>query len=135
MDLQVAEAAIPATCQNCNVRQSGICAVLTGKELNKLSGQSRHTCHSPGEPLAVESDEATCYANIIDGVVKLSRVLQDGREISVLHPEKRLYTVQQSVMTEAGIKPGVLGDVYVAIGEPLGNDAWALRGYWNAGCW
>ncbi len=31
------------------------------------------------------------------------RVLDEGREVAVLHPEKRLYTVQQMPMTEAGI--------------------------------
>ncbi|MNM49258.1 Cytochrome c-type biogenesis protein CcmF [compost metagenome] len=55
------------------------------------------------------------------------RVVEDGREISVLHPEKRLYTVQQSMMTEAGIDAGFTRDLYVALGEPLDNGAWAVR--------
>ena len=55
------------------------------------------------------------------------QVLRDGKPVVLLHPEKRAYASGGQVMTEAGIKPGVLGDVYVAIGEPLGNDAWALR--------
>ncbi len=32
-------------------------------------------------------------------------------------------------MTETGIAGGLLGDAYVAIGEPLGGDAWAMRLY------
>lgn len=55
------------------------------------------------------------------------RVLDGDREISVLYPEKRLYTVQQSVMTEAGIDAGLTRDLYVALGEPLGDGAWAVR--------
>lgn len=55
------------------------------------------------------------------------QVLRDGKPVTLLHPEKRAYASGGQVMTEAGIRPGVLGDVYVAIGEPLGNDAWALR--------
>ncbi|MNJ10090.1 Cytochrome c-type biogenesis protein CcmF [compost metagenome] len=55
------------------------------------------------------------------------RVVKDGREINVLHPEKRLYTVQQSMMTEAGIDAGFTRDLYVALGEPLENGAWAVR--------
>lgn len=55
------------------------------------------------------------------------RVLDGDREISVLHPEKRLYTVQQSMMTEAGIDAGLTRDLYVALGEPLGDGAWAVR--------
>lgn len=55
------------------------------------------------------------------------RVIKDGQEVAVLHPEKRLYTVQQSVMTEAGIDAGFTRDIYVALGEPLDNGAWAVR--------
>ncbi|MCQ4346668.1 heme lyase CcmF/NrfE family subunit [Pseudomonas stutzeri] len=55
------------------------------------------------------------------------RVLEDGREIAVLHPEKRLYLVQQMPMTEAGIDPGFTRDLYVALGEPLEDGAWAVR--------
>ncbi len=55
------------------------------------------------------------------------RALKNGREVSVLHPEKRLYIVQQMPMTEAGIDPGFTRDLYVALGEPLENGAWAVR--------
>ncbi len=55
------------------------------------------------------------------------RVLEDGRQIALLHPEKRLYSVQQSVMTEAGIDAGFTRDLFVALGEPLENGAWAVR--------
>ena len=53
-------------------------------------------------------------------------VYQDGRQITVLYPEKRLYTTMP--MTEAAIDPGFTRDIYVALGEPLGGDgSWALR--------
>lgn len=53
---------------------------------------------------------------------------ENGRQITVLHPEKRVYTAQQMPMTEAAIDPGLTRDIYVALGEPLGDDgSWALR--------
>ncbi|PTU73314.1 heme lyase CcmF/NrfE family subunit [Pseudomonas mangrovi] len=55
------------------------------------------------------------------------RVLDEGREIAVLHPEKRLYRVQGTVMTEAGIDAGFTRDLYVALGESLEDGAWAVR--------
>ena len=55
------------------------------------------------------------------------RVFDGEREVAVLHPEKRLYTVQQMPMTEAGIDAGFTRDLYVALGEPLENGAWAVR--------
>ena len=54
-------------------------------------------------------------------------MLDGAEEVAVLHPEKRLYTVQGMPMTEAGIDAGVTRDLYVALGEPLENGAWAVR--------
>ncbi|MBV8033288.1 MAG: heme lyase CcmF/NrfE family subunit [Betaproteobacteria bacterium] len=54
-------------------------------------------------------------------------VTKDGREVAVLHPEKRIYAVQQMPMTEAAIDPGLFRDLYVSLGEPVDNDAWLVR--------
>ncbi|HZJ94305.1 MAG TPA: heme lyase CcmF/NrfE family subunit [Thiopseudomonas sp.] len=55
------------------------------------------------------------------------RVFSGDREMALLQPEKRLYIVQQMPMTEAAIDPGFTRDLYVAMGEPLDNGAWAIR--------
>ena len=55
------------------------------------------------------------------------RVFAGERQLRVLHPEKRLYTVQQTTMTEAGIDAGFTRDLFVALGEPLEQGAWAVR--------
>jgi len=55
------------------------------------------------------------------------RVLRNDAEIALLHPEKRTYASGGMPMTEAGIHPALGGDIYVALGEPLGDGAWAVR--------
>lgn len=55
------------------------------------------------------------------------KVFKNGQPIAVLHPEKRLYSVQGMPMTEAGIDAGFTRDLYVALGEPLSDGAWAMR--------
>jgi cytochrome c-type biogenesis protein CcmF len=52
---------------------------------------------------------------------------KDGRLISVLTPQKRIYRVQPTPMTEAAIDVGMTRDVFVALGEPLGDSAWSVR--------
>ncbi|WP_422474642.1 heme lyase CcmF/NrfE family subunit [Endozoicomonas sp. ALB032] len=54
-------------------------------------------------------------------------VFEDEKKIAVLEPEKRIYTVQNMPMTDADIDPGLTRDLYVALGEPLGGDSWAVR--------
>ncbi|MEO1573771.1 MAG: heme lyase CcmF/NrfE family subunit [Pseudomonadota bacterium] len=54
-------------------------------------------------------------------------VRRGDTEVATLYPEKRRYRVQQNPMTEAGIDAGLLRDVFVAMGEPLGDGAWSVR--------
>jgi cytochrome c-type biogenesis protein CcmF len=59
-------------------------------------------------------------------------VFRDGRIVTVMHPQKRIYSHGQ-VQTESAISPGLHGDLYVALGEPMDADdpagAWGLRLY------
>jgi len=70
----------PMTCCGCEVRHNGICSALNAAELAELSKQSRRSCHHAGDKLIGESTEIVSYANVIRGVVKLSKVLEDGRQ-------------------------------------------------------
>ncbi|CCQ09696.1 Cytochrome c heme lyase subunit CcmF [Pseudoalteromonas luteoviolacea B = ATCC 29581] len=56
-------------------------------------------------------------------------VFKEGREIVLLHAEKRQYNVGMQFMTEAAIDDGFFRDLYLALGEELSNGAWALRIY------
>jgi cytochrome c-type biogenesis protein CcmF len=60
----------------------------------------------------------------LEGVVE---VRKDGDMVTTLFPQKRTYLVQQNPMTEAGIDGGWNRDLFVALGEPLGNGAWSVR--------
>jgi cytochrome c-type biogenesis protein CcmF len=57
---------------------------------------------------------------------------QDER-VAEMEPQKRIYQVQKMPMTEAAIDAGLFRDLFVAIGEPLGNQgAWSLRIYYKS---
>jgi cytochrome c-type biogenesis protein CcmF len=63
------------------------------------------------------------------GVRATVEVVRDGRRIEMLYPEKRTFNVQRSVMTQAAIRSGPFGDLYVSLGEPLAAGAWSVRVY------
>ena len=50
-----------------------------------------------------------------------------GRLFTTLMPEKRRYVASGQIMTEAAIDAGVTRDLYIALGEPLGDGAWSVR--------
>jgi len=54
-------------------------------------------------------------------------VTRGGRPATVLYPERRIYTVQNQVMTEAAIDPGVTRDLYASLGDPLDGGAWLVK--------
>ncbi len=64
-------------------------------------------------------------------------VTEGGRTVATLHPEKRLYTATQAVMTEAAIDPGLRRDLYLSLGEPIVDEtthrptAWIVRVYYK----
>ena len=57
------------------------------------------------------------------------RVSKNGVERTVLETQKRLYTVTNMPMTEAGISPAIIHDLYASLGEPLSDGAWSVRLY------
>ncbi len=71
---------VPRICASCDARHRGICGAMTPDELTALSKHSRQTRFAPGDALMAESAEAATYANIMRGVVKLSKMLADGRQ-------------------------------------------------------
>ncbi|MEM9551614.1 MAG: heme lyase CcmF/NrfE family subunit [Pseudomonadota bacterium] len=60
------------------------------------------------------------------GFVRLER---DGRALTMLHPEKRIYPVAQMPTTEAAIDYRVMRDVYVVIGDEQTGGGWTVRTY------
>jgi len=111
----------------------GIAVFVVGALLVEAQNVQRELALKPGQTL-----EMSGYAFRFEGVDETQgpnyvsdrghvRVLRGDRELVLLHPEKRAYASGGQVMSEAGIRPGLFGDVYVALGEPLGNGAWAVR--------
>ncbi len=54
-------------------------------------------------------------------------VTRDGRPVTTLYPEKRIYRVQQMPMTEAAIDTSITRDLYVSLGEAVDEDTWIVR--------
>lgn len=71
---------VPLLCQSCEARHQGICGALSAEQLVTLSKQTRRVHRSEGEELIGDAMPITGYANVLRGVVKLTKVLEDGRQ-------------------------------------------------------
>ncbi|SHE61597.1 cytochrome c-type biogenesis protein CcmF [Modicisalibacter ilicicola DSM 19980] len=54
-------------------------------------------------------------------------VSRDGEHRFTMYPEKRFYLARGMPMTDVALRPGLLRDLYVAMGEDLGDGSWAMR--------
>ena len=77
--------------------------------------------------IGVRNTQGPNYSAAV-GTLELSK---DGRVLRTLHPEKRTYNSSGMPMTEAAIDSSFFRDVYVSLGEPLGDEAWAVRVYYK----
>ncbi|MES3675340.1 heme lyase CcmF/NrfE family subunit [Halomonas elongata] len=65
--------------------------------------------------------------NFIADTARLEVQRGDDDRHFVMMPEKRLYLATGMPMTDVALRPGPLRDLYVAMGEDLGDGSWALR--------
>jgi cytochrome c-type biogenesis protein CcmF len=124
---------LPGSYWGMQMAHFGIAVCALGIVLSSQNNSERDLRMAPGEVVEVGG-----YRFVFEGAEHFQgpnftsdrasiRVFVGDQQVSLLHPEKRLYTVQGSTMTEAGIDAGFTRDLYVALGEPLDNGAWAVR--------
>ena len=73
-------ASAPIRCDTCAVRHRAVCGALTQNEIGRLNAIAHHKMLEPGDFLFGEQEQASYFANIISGVVKLTKTLSDGRQ-------------------------------------------------------
>jgi CRP/FNR family transcriptional regulator len=80
MRLDIHNPMVPALCRGCDARHRGICGVLRPEHLVRLGQYARRQTVGPGIELMPAGERPERYANILSGVVKLSKVMPDGRQ-------------------------------------------------------
>ncbi|MEC7860302.1 MAG: heme lyase CcmF/NrfE family subunit [Pseudomonadota bacterium] len=88
---------------------------------------------SVGDSISVAGYEYKLNAiNVVDGpnyraIEAEIDVYQNNEFLAQLKPQKRTYIIQQSPMTEAAILAKWNKDLFIALGDSLGNGAWSIR--------
>ena len=113
----------------------GVAICIIGVSLTSVYSVQRDVRMTPGETISlanyqfefvtIEPYEGPNY--IADQATVL--VTKKNSKIALLKPEKRRYFSSGQTMTEASIDSVIFRDLYIALGEPLQGDAWAIRIY------
>ncbi len=111
----------------------GVALCLVGVLFSVALSESRDVRMEAGDSyeLAGYRFEMNNYAQVQgpnyvaeEGRVQVSR---NQRTVAAMQPQKRTYLASRQTMTEAGIEGNLLRDLYVSMGEPVGEGAWAVR--------
>jgi cytochrome c-type biogenesis protein CcmF len=122
----------PAVLGMC-VAHFGLAFFVFGVTVLKSYDEERDLSLRPGESAKVGEYEFKLLGlqdvkgpnyNAVQGEVSVSKA---GEQVALLHPQKRAYRVQASVLTEAGIAPAIHRDLIVSMGDQLGQEAWSMR--------
>ncbi|MGV3552125.1 Crp/Fnr family transcriptional regulator [Rhizobium sp.] len=71
---------IPVVCRACEARHGGVCGALTAEQLTEFSKYTSRKVVHPGGELHGQGEAVHNYANILKGVVKLTKIMPDGRQ-------------------------------------------------------
>jgi cytochrome c-type biogenesis protein CcmF len=102
---------------------SGVEAFKIEKDVALKPGQSVNIAGYDFAFRSLRNVEGPNYS-AIEGEFNVTR---NGTLVRVLQPQKRVYRVQTMPMTEAAITVGWTRDLFVALGDQLGNGAWSVR--------
>jgi len=67
-------------CASCEARHGGVCAALDPDQLAVLARSARKYEAGSGTELMGDAERIESYANVLSGVVKLTKTLSDGRQ-------------------------------------------------------
>ena len=70
----------PTSCDACAIRHRAVCGALTDDEIGRLNALARFKRFSAGDVILRDHDEPSYFANVVSGIVKLTKSLADGRQ-------------------------------------------------------
>lgn len=71
---------VPVLCRSCEARHRGVCGVLAPSQLVELSRHTTKVTYQAESEIAPAGKTVMRQANILNGVVKLSKLTADGRQ-------------------------------------------------------
>ena len=119
------------------IAHAGVAVFIVGVTLVRGYETERDVRMAPGEKVAIGGYDFTFTGvrevpgpnyTATQGLFEVRRA-GSATVVRTMHPEKRVYHASGQTMTEADIDTGLIRDLYVSLGEPVGDGAWGVRVY------
>src|SRR5690349_137631 len=127
---------LPRAAHGMTLAHFGLAVTIAGIAASAFESERIEVLH-PGDSLPISS-----YVLHLDDVAKADgpnftadratiTVTRHGETVTVMHPEKRFFPVQQMPTSMTAIHTNMLADLYVALGDSDGKGGWTVRAYWK----
>jgi len=130
-------AGLPRSAWGTAVAHAGMGLVVIGITGTTAWQSETITTMKPGDALRIAGFELSFKGvapgrgpNYVERVGTIA-VTRGGNFVTTLLPSKRTYDQPRQQTTEAGIYPGLAGDLYVVLGDEIGTDGFVMRVYYN----
>jgi len=115
----------------------GVCLIVLGVTVSSYNYVEKDIILKVGDNVNIH-DSKILFNKILekDGPNYISDVAEfiifkNEIEISKLYPEKRIFYVSNTPMTETAIYVNTFFDIYIALGRNFGNDMWSCKIYYK----
>ena len=115
----------------------GIGVLIIGVTITTYYSSQKEIIMVKGSEISIQDVEI----RFIDVKGKISRnyssqvgifdAYKDKDYVVSFFPEKRTYSIQKNIMTEASIDSSFLRDIYISLGEKVTDDSWVVRIYYK----
>jgi cytochrome c-type biogenesis protein CcmF len=114
----------------------GIACVVLGVAISNSFGIAHDAKLAPGEGAMLGKYKITFLKEKdLTGPnyhgMRATFVISNQKYSHKIYPEKRIYNVTKIAMTDSDIDVGIFRDIYIALGEPLGDKSWSVRMYYK----
>jgi cytochrome c-type biogenesis protein CcmF len=127
---------LPRAAHGMTLAHLGLAVTVAGIAASAFESERIEVLH-PGDDLPIAG-----YVLHLDGVAPAQgpnytadrstiTVSRGGETVTVMHPEKRFFPVQQMPTSMTAIHTNLLADLYVALGDSDGKGGWTVRAYWK----
>ncbi len=118
------------------VAHCGVAATVIGMAVSSGYGIQDDVKMAPGNSAMLAGyqikfiEESALVGPNYSGSRAHFQINQQGSKVDI-YPEKRVYNVGKMAMTDSAIDVTPFRDIYIALGEPIGDDAWGVRLYYK----
>jgi cytochrome c-type biogenesis protein CcmF len=127
---------LPRSTYGMTIAHLGLAVSVAGFSASAFDREAIEILH-PGGSMSIAGYELTLdHVDKVPGANFVAddafiRVTRDGKLVTIMHPQRRFFPLQNQTTGETAIRTNFITDLYLALGDSDSQGAWTVRAYWK----